>query len=160
MNNRYENRTKGFMATKLDLAGLREFAIEYLNVVYGFDYSGDKHFLEIEPIVVVKTNEESDWGMGKQKLAVVITEGVGWIESEGIKDGLVPIPLNVSQYQIGGIEMRIHPRVLARFITTEQIDLADWVRVFGDRLESNLGIWQSKTRDVAQDFSEYLETAE
>jgi hypothetical protein len=160
MLDRYENRTKGLMATKLDMDALRAYAVEYIRVVYGSDYSDNKHYLEIYPLAIVKIDEPSEWTLGSKKLAVVINEGVGWVESEGIPDGLIPIPLNVSQYQIGGIEMRIHPRVLARFITSEQVDLADWVRVFGDRLETNLMIWQGKTRGVEQDFSEYLETAE
>lgn len=160
MSDRYANRTKGFMATKVDVEGLREYAVEYIRVVYGNDYSDGKHYLAIHPLVAVRIDEPSEWTLGSKKLAVIINEGVGWVESEGITDGLIPIPLDVSEYQIGGLEMRIHPRILARYITTEQIDLADWVRVFGDRLENNLAIWQNKTRGVEQDFSEYLETAE
>jgi hypothetical protein len=33
--------------------------------------------------------------------------------------------------------------MLQTFVTEETVDLADWVRVFGDRLESNLYLWQS-----------------
>jgi hypothetical protein len=30
------------------------------------------------------------------------------------------------------------------------VDLADFVRVFGDRLESNLSLWQYKMSDIDQ----------
>lgn len=150
---RYDNRIKGSMAHVLDLAGLAEHAREYLQVVHGWTPAPDA-YLKIEPIVLVKTNENGVWG--KPKFATICTEGVGWMEDEDT--GLVKVPLNVQEWQIGGIEMLIHPNVIARFITGEQVDLADWVRVFGERLEINLSIWQSATRAVEQNFNDYLTT--
>jgi hypothetical protein len=40
--------------------------------------------------------------------------------------------------------------VLKSCLTGETVDLADFVRVFGDRLESNLSLWQYKMSDIDQ----------
>jgi hypothetical protein len=48
--------------------------------------------------------------------------------------------------------VELHRDVLATFVTEETVDLADWVRVFGDRLETNLCLWQEAmavTEEVA-----------
>jgi hypothetical protein len=70
---------------------------------------------------------------GDKGLAVVCTEGVGYFADEHGK-----FPVNYSLEE------------LLPLISTTTIDLADHVRVFGDRLENNLAIWQ----DYAKGFDQ------
>ena len=50
----------------------------------------------------------------------------------------------------GGGYLDITLDELLPLISTTTIDLADFVRVFGDRLENNLAIWQSYAKGYDQ----------
>ena len=150
----YEERTFGFIAHKLDLIGLAELAKDYFKLVHGRTIAPDDYFA-VEPIVIVKTSETGRWGTSR--LATICSEGVGWVENQD--SGLVSVMLNLSEFSMCDVAMELHPRVIARYITGEQVDLADWVRVFGGRLETNLNVWQGSMREVEQDFSGYLTKA-
>jgi hypothetical protein len=145
MSDRYEARTKGLVAYKLNSESLTEYAREYVKVAYG-TYSPEE-YLNVEPLLLLATKERGSWGT--HRLATLCTEGVGWLENE--HTGLVPIYVDLSPYGGQSLLMGLHPRVVMRHITDEKVDLADWVRVFGDRLEINLGIWQNQIRGIDQD---------
>lgn len=83
---------------------------------------------------------------GEKGLATVIDEGVGWFAD---KDGGIPINY-WGKYGSGGY-IDVTADELKTLISDETIDLADHVRVFGDRLETNLYIWQSYAKGYPQD---------
>jgi hypothetical protein len=83
---------------------------------------------------------------GDRGLATVITEGVGWFAD---KEGGIPINYYGKNGNNGYIDVTADE--LRTLISDETIDLADHVRVFGDRLETNLYIWQSYAKGYPQD---------
>jgi hypothetical protein len=87
---------------------------------------------------------------GKNGVATVIDEGVGWYAD---KEGKLPI--NYWGLNGSGGYLDITPEELFPLISDETIDLADHVRVFGDRLENNLWIWQNYAKDYPQDKMSY-----
>jgi len=142
---RYEDRTKGLVAYKLNSESLTEYAKEYVKIAYGT--SSPEEYIKVEPLLLLATKERGNWGT--HQLATLGTEGVGWLEND--TTGLVPIWVDLSPYGGQALRMGLHPRVVMQHITDEKVDLADWVRVFGDRLETNLGIWQHQIRGIDQD---------
>ena len=83
---------------------------------------------------------------GKNGVATVLTEGVGWFAD---KAGMLPINYWGKNGNNGYLD--ITPAELAPLISDETIDLADHVRVFGDRLETNLYVWQQYAKKYPQD---------
>jgi hypothetical protein len=83
---------------------------------------------------------------GKNGLATVLDEGVGWFAD---KDGGIPINYWGKNGNSGYIDITVED--LQTLISDETIDLADHVRVFGDRLETNLYVWQSYAKGYPQD---------
>ena len=82
-------------------------------------------------------------------LATVCHEGVGWHKNEEGK------------YLVSGwigysdIVYRITEQELLSCLSSEQVDLAEFIKSFGDRLESNFDIWYSQVRKVSQDISAF-----
>jgi hypothetical protein len=83
---------------------------------------------------------------GEKGLATVLTEGVGWYADA---QGGIPINYYGKNGNNGYIDVTADE--LRTLISDETIDLADHVRVFGDRLETNLYIWQSYAKGYPQD---------
>ena len=83
---------------------------------------------------------------GKNGLATVLDEGVGWFAD---KVGGIPINYYGKNGNSGYID--ITAEELKTLISDETIDLADHVRVFGDRLETNLYVWQQYAKGYPQD---------
>jgi hypothetical protein len=89
------------------------------------------------------------------KWYVVGTEGVGWEVSESqnltvdvfLTQG--PDGTKFSMFPNATAHMTLAEVLASR--TEEVIDLADLVRVFGDRLEVNFGIWVHKFTSIADD---------
>ena len=83
---------------------------------------------------------------GKNGLATVLDEGVGWFAD---KDGGIPINYWGKNGNSGYIDVTADE--LRTLISDETIDLADHIRVFGDRLETNLYVWQQYAKKFPQD---------
>ena len=83
---------------------------------------------------------------GKSGPATVITEGVGWFADA---HGKLPINYYGKNGNNGYLDITLAE--LAPLISDKTIDLADHVRVFGDRLETNLYIWQNYAKKYPQD---------
>lgn len=79
-----------------------------------------------EPMVVIN---------GRKGLATVCTEGVGWYKDD---KGYTILFDDINYI---GMWTEISDEELASLISDEQTDLADFIRMFGDRLESNFYIW-------------------
>ena len=75
-------------------------------------------------------------------LYVVCNEGVGW---EVTDDDPLPVDLYVSAPTGFGIfprwEVTLTPADVHRLATDDEVDLADLIRSFGARLESNFWAW-------------------
>ena len=84
---------------------------------------------------------------GEKGLATVITEGVGWFADA---NGGIPINFWSGGYGSGGY-VDVTVEELRTVISTETIDLADHIRAFGDRLETNFYIWQQYAKGYPQD---------
>lgn len=83
---------------------------------------------------------------GKNGLATVLTEGVGWYA-----DANGGIPINYWGINGTGGYIDITEEELKSLISDETVNLADHVRVFGDRLESNFSIWRHYALGYPQD---------
>lgn len=83
---------------------------------------------------------------GNKGLATVGEEGVGWFAD---KDGGIPITYWGINGSGGYIDVSVDE--LRTLISDKTIDLADHVRVFGDRLETNLELWQYYAKGYPQD---------
>ena len=120
MTDRYSQRTKGTVCHILDVEKATAFLKEKLD-------APDVDFFA-EPMAIVN---------GENGVATLITEGVGWYA-----DAQGKLPINY--YGKNGMSgyLDITPEELAPLISDETTDLADFVRIFGDRLETNLSIWQ------------------
>ena len=86
---------------------------------------------------------------GRNGLATVITEGVGWFAD---KNGGIPINFYSGNYGSGGY-VDVTEEELRGVISNETVDLADHIRVFGDRLETNFYIWQQYANGYDQSMS-------
>ena len=126
---RYEDRTKGTVCHILDVEKATAFLKEKLDAP-DVDFSA-------EPMAIVN---------GENGVATLLTEGVGWYA-----DAKGKLPINY--YGKNGMSgyLDITPEELAPLISDETIDLADFVRIFGDRLETNLSIWQYYAKGYPQD---------
>lgn len=125
IEDRYANRTKGVMVHLLD----QTKADEYLSKIVP-DYYGKADYM-----AVVVT---------KKGLATLCTEGVGWNADANGK-----VPINCSWgMSTGYIDIPVED--LDSLVSDEMVDLADFIRVFGDRLESNFYIWKTEAKKVEQ----------
>ena len=95
---------------------------------------------EAQPMAVVT---------GKDGIAVICTEGVGWVAD---KDGLLPINFYYQQWQEN--YFNVTPEEILSCLSDEQIDLADFIRAFGDRLENNFYIWYGYAKSYDQNLKE------
>jgi hypothetical protein len=126
---RYSLRTKGTIVHLLDVEKATAFLKEKLD-------APDVEFYA-EPMAIVN---------GKNGVATVIDEGVGWYA-----DAKGKLPINYfGKNGLSGY-LDITPEELYPLISDETTDLADFVRIFGDRLETNLSLWQSYARNYPQD---------
>lgn len=128
---RYENRTKGTIVHLLD-------PIKTATLIKS-RYSNQDTEITAEPMVVVN---------GRNGLATVVSEGVGWYADE---NGKVPVNYYAGEFNSGYQDITVEE--LMPLISDETIDLADFVRVFGDRLETNLSLWQNYARGHEQSMS-------
>jgi hypothetical protein len=81
----------------------------------------------------------TDDGWGRPRHAVICTEGVGW-EQDEYQRILLP-----GSEGMQGVATTVGVcRLLKECRTGEQINLADHIRTFGDRLEMNFDIWHHR----------------
>ena len=81
---------------------------------------------------------------GSKGLATVCTEGVGWFKDD---KGYTILFDDINSF---GMWTEISDDELVSLISDEQIDLAEFVRMFGDRLENNFYIWYRYGYDFSQ----------
>jgi hypothetical protein len=84
---------------------------------------------------------------GEKGLATVIPEGVGWFAD---KNGGIPINFYTKNGYGSGGYVDVTEDELRGVISNETIDLAEHIRAFGDRLETNFYIWQQYAQGYPQ----------
>ena len=130
---RYDERQKGYYGTLVDGAKLAEIAKKIYKLQYGKTINctmDDYLFVELKA-------KRYD---GESKYAIICNEGVGWEEDEW---GTIPVPTNIGAYNWLNGRVHITTDVIKKHLKNERVDIADFVRVFGDRLDANVSIWQS-----------------
>ena len=143
-HHRYAQRQKGIHARIVDSKRLADHILKILQLTY---FDGIER-CEVPQLVFAKIKDKDSWG--KPRVAIIGTEGVGWMSDADSR--IVPVPVWSKDGFGYARPVELHRDMLMEFVTDEEIDLADWVRIFGDRLENNLGIWQNKvlTEEVAE----------
>jgi hypothetical protein len=120
------------MLDLIDTQKLQEICQGIFNLQYGEESSG-KNQLTIWKDLAIARDGKAKEDYYDRDTVVICSEGVGY----GVEErGLVLIPTGDGN---GGI--CVSGSVLQSLKTGEQIDLADHIRTFGDRLENNFDLW-------------------
>ena len=125
---------ESIMVNKIDTEKLTE--LMYLKNVEAGSDSRPKG----EPMVIVNTPEG---------LATICNEGVGWFKND---DGKYVV---TGYMGYSDVVYHITEDELLSLLSSEQVDLAEFIRSFGARLESNFYLWYEQVKDVSQDISAF-----
>lgn len=131
---------QSLMVDLIDTDKLTEICLQILSLQYSgstdkVEYFRSEGWVVDGPLVIANDSKSKSTDPDRQ-YAIVCTEGVGW-EADDFGRISVPIRNNGFSYQ----RVDIYAKVLWDLRTGEQVDLADHVRTFGDRLETNFSIW-------------------
>jgi len=94
--------------------------------------------IEAEPMLVVNT---------AKGLATICSEGVGWFKNDN------------DMYLVGFYQGYSNPSLhitedeLLSCLSDTDIDMAEFINSFGDRLEVNYDLWYDQVKDVSQDIA-------
>jgi hypothetical protein len=124
---RLERRPKGALAYPLNSAELASIIEDDLRK-QGYELNGT---IEVYPSALVY-GSDTNW-------AVVNSEGVGSLAVD--YDATVTVHFSIGAYDmlIREHEFRFHE--IEGAMLNNNVDLADFIRVFGDRLDSNHSLW-------------------
>jgi hypothetical protein len=120
------------MGTLVDGAKLNEIAKQ----IYALQY-GEPIDCSIDDLLFVELKVNDDY---EKKYAVICTEGVGW-ESNGYE--IINVPTSIGSFNIWNGRVPISVKVIQSCLTNQRVDIAEYVRVFGDRLDTNVAKWQA-----------------
>ena len=132
---RYESRTKGYEGKLIDGKKLAEIA----NGIYNLQYSSDFSECTVDSLLLVELEEKNVFG--DPKYALICSEGVGW---EQDTYGCLEVPTNIGQMGLWNGRVFISVDTVKSCMTNTVADIADYIRIFGDRLDNNCDLWQSK----------------
>lgn len=139
MNTRMEDRTKGFYGTLISGEKLAVIA----NAIYALMYQSSDTKCHIDDLLLIELAEKDPWG--EPKFALVCSEGVGWQQDEY---STISVPTNIGNGYANG-RVHISVEVIKSLSTGKSVDIAEYVRVFGDRLDNNVAIWQNAMTEKA-----------
>jgi hypothetical protein len=77
-------------------------------------------------------------GIDYERLAIICREGVGWTPNER---ALLPVMFHVGDGVTDALAWVGARRIQEQALTDEEVNLADFVRTFGTRLEANYMMW-------------------
>jgi hypothetical protein len=129
------NRQKGYIGQIVDGKKLAVIA----NDIYRLQYSNDFSECTVDTLLFIELQEKNVFG--DPKYALVCSEGVGW---EQDTYGCLEVPTNIGQMGLWNGRVFISVDTVKSCLTDTVEDIADYIRVFGDRLDSNCSLWQSK----------------
>tara|TARA_B110000483_G_scaffold61562_1_gene76555 strand:+ start:1931 stop:2320 length:390 start_codon:yes stop_codon:yes gene_type:complete len=122
---------KSVMVRQLDTTKLEKVIRRGLNA-----FSTEK--IEAERMLVVNT---------PKGLATICSEGVGWFKNDN------------DMYLVGFYQGYSNPSLhitedeLLSCLSDTDIDMAEFISSFGDRLEVNYDLWYNQVKDVSQDIA-------
>jgi hypothetical protein len=132
MSYRMEERTKGYTGYLINGFELAKIAQQILALQYD-----NPSTVKIDDLLLIKLAKQDAWG--EPTYALVCDEGVGWEQDEY---RTIEVPTNVGGGWHNG-RVHISIDVILSCVSTRQKDIAEYVRVFGDRLDNNVSIWQA-----------------
>jgi hypothetical protein len=127
-------RTEGYVGQILDGKKLAEIA----NKIYNLQYN-EPSVCKVDNLLLVTLEEKNVFG--ENKYAVVCTEGVGW---EQDTYGCLEIPTNIGQGGYYNGRVFISVEIVKSCVSDKTEDISTYIRTFGDRLDRNCDLWQSK----------------
>jgi hypothetical protein len=127
-------RSKGYIGQIVDGKKLATIA----NAIYELQYTGASK-CTVDNLLLITLEEKNAYG--DNKYALVCSEGVGW---EQDTYGCLEVPTNIGQMGLWNGRVFISVETVKECLTDQTEDIADYIRVFGDRLDSNCSLWQSK----------------
>ena len=128
-------RERGYIGTVIDGEKLAELA----NNIYKLQYT-EPSGCTIDDYLLVELHNDKDV-FGDPKIALLCTEGVGWIQDEY---RTIEVPTNIGQFGRMGGRVHISVDVIKSYMTEVTMEVADFVRHFGGRLDDNCDLWQGK----------------
>jgi hypothetical protein len=140
MKTRLEARTKGYIGTLLSGERLTPIAQQIYELQYG-------EFIncQVDDLLFVQLHNDEN---GNKRYALICEEGVGW---ESDEFGTIAVPTNIGAFNLWNGRVHISVKVIkdhlamhSTYGTEIRIDIAEYVRVFGDRLDNNVALWQSR----------------
>jgi hypothetical protein len=132
---RRESRMNGYIGTIVDGQKLAEIA----NGIYALQYSNEFSKCTVDNLLFIELEEKNVFG--DPKYALVCSEGVGW---EQDTYGCLEVPTNIGQMGLWNGRVFISVDTVKSCLTDKTEDIADYIRIFGDRLDRNCSLWQSK----------------
>lgn len=132
----YEHRRSGFFVNLLDNDKLTAVIRERVVSVHGGTVEDAQRYVAGRG-VLVKT---------AKGIAYICTEGVGWWAED---DGTIEVEFSGGM-SIGYTAIPLDDVVAC--VSDETVDLRDFVRVFGDRLDTNCYLWQSEITGIEQNW--------
>jgi hypothetical protein len=130
-------RSKGYVGTLIDGEKLAVIA----NDIYNLQYL-EPSVCTIDDLLLIEL-EKTD-AFGDPKVALVCNEGVGWIQDEY---RTIEVPTNLGQFGYMGGRVHISVDVIKTCMSDKTSDIADYIRTFGSRLDTNCALWQGKMKD-------------
>lgn len=128
-------RSSGYIGQVVDGKKLATIA----NDIYRLQYSNEFSECTVDNLLFITLEEKNVFG--DPKYALVCSEGVGW---EQDTYGCLEVPTNIGAMGLWNGRVFISVDTVKECLTDKTEDIADYVRVFGDRLDSNCSLWQSK----------------
>jgi len=127
-------RQRGYIGNLIDGKKLADIA----NSIYKLQYQ-DPSTCTMDDYLLLELTETD--AFGDPKIALICNEGVGWIQDEY---GTIEVPTNLGQFGYLGGRVHISVDVIKTCMTEATMEVADYVRTFGSRLDANCSLWQSK----------------
>jgi hypothetical protein len=128
-------RTRGYEGKLVNGEKLAEIA----NGIYALQYSNEFSECEVDDLLLIELEEKNVFG--DPKYALICSEGVGW---EQDTYGCLEVPTNIGPMGLWNGRVFISVDTVKSCMTANIVDISDYIRVFGDRLDSNCSLWQSK----------------
>lgn len=139
---RREERKNGYIGQIVSGEKLAEVAKKiYANQYLENEIDSD---IEVSDLLLIELAEKDSWG--DTKYALVCDEGVGWKQQDRY---LIEVPTNIGPMGLYNGSVNISVAVIKNCLTGDTSDIADFVRIFGDRLDNNVAIWQDQMKEPA-----------
>ena len=136
---RREERKSGYIGKVVSGAKLTELAKQIYAIQYLPEQIGK---VEVSDLLMIELAENTSWG--DTRYALICDEGVGWEQKDMY---LISVPTNVGEMGLYNGYVELSTDVIKTCLSGETADIADFIRIFGDRLDNNVAIWQGQMKE-------------